>query len=52
MKCVVQILNNIKNWGIYFFDSVIISRVMNILASQNWFQSLYDEIFNIDRFLI
>ena len=30
---------------------VIISCVLGILASQNRFQSLYDEIFNIERFL-
>ena len=31
--------------------SVIISRVLRILASQNRFISLYDKIFNIDRFV-
>ena len=30
------------NWGIHN---------LSISASQNWFKSLYDEIFNIDRFL-
>ena len=38
-------------WGLYSLNSVIISCVLRILASQNRFQSLYDEIFNIDRFL-
>jgi hypothetical protein len=32
------------NKGIYDFKSVIISRVLRILASQNRFQSMYDEI--------
>ena len=32
-------------------SSVIISRVLRILASQNGFQSLYAEILNIDRFV-
>ena len=32
-------------------NSVIISCVPSILASQNRFKSLYDEIFNIERFL-
>ena len=45
------IKNNLKNWGIYNLSSVIISRVLWILVSQNKFQSLYDEIFNIDKFV-
>ena len=40
---------NRKNWGIYNLNSVIIYCVLRILAYQNMFQSLYDEIFNIDR---
>jgi len=42
---------NLKYWGIYNLNSVIISCVLKLLASQNRFQSLYDEIFNIDRFV-
>ena len=42
-----KLQNNLKNWGIYNLNSVIISRVLRILPSQNWLQSLYDEIFNI-----
>ena len=34
----------VKHWGIYNLNSVIISRVLMILASQNRIQSLYDEI--------
>ena len=41
-----QLQNNLKNWGIYNLNSVIITRVSRILESQNRFQSLYDEIFN------
>ena len=37
----------LKHWGNRF----IISRVLRILASQNRCQSLYDEIFNIDKFV-
>jgi hypothetical protein len=37
--------------GIYNLNRVIISRVLKILASENRFQSLYDEIYNIDRFV-
>ena len=40
-----------KKWGIYNLNSILISRVLKILASQNRFQSLYDEIFNFDRFV-
>ena len=32
-------------------NSVIISGVLRILASQNRFKSLYNKLFNIDRFL-
>ena len=39
------------NGGIYDLNSVIISRVLRIIAYQNKFNSLYDEIFTIDRFL-
>ena len=46
-----KLQNNLKYWGIYNLNSVIISRVLKILASQNRFQSLYDEILNIDRFV-
>ena len=46
-----KLQNNLKYWGIYNLNSVIISRFLRILPSQNWLQSLYDEIFNIDRFL-
>ena len=42
---------NKKNWGFYNLSGVIISSVLSILVSQNRFQSLYDEIFNIDRFV-
>ena len=41
----------LKNWGIYNLNSVMISCVLRNLASQNRFQSMYDEIFNIDRFV-
>ena len=37
--------NNLKYWGIYNLNSIIISRVLRFLTSQNRFQSLYDEIF-------
>jgi hypothetical protein len=40
---------NLKSWGIYNLNSVIISRVLGILASQNRFQLLFDEILNVDR---
>jgi hypothetical protein len=51
-------LNSKKNWGsadltfgffwrIFNLNSIIISRVLGILASQNRFQSKYDETFNI-----
>ena len=40
-----------KSLGIYNLSSFIISRILRILASQNRFQSLYDEILNIERFL-
>ena len=43
-----KLQNNLKYWGIYNFNSVIISRVLRILASQNRFQSMYDKIFKID----
>ena len=46
----IQLQNNLKNSGIIAY-SVKISHVLRILASQNRFQSLYNEIFNIDRFL-
>ena len=46
-----KLQNNLKNWGIYNSNNVIIYRVLRIFASQNRFQSMYDEIFNIDRFL-
>ena len=46
-----KLQNNQNNWGIYNLFCVIISSVQTIFTSQNWFQSLYDEIFNIDRFL-
>ena len=32
-------------------NSVLISRDLTILASQNGFKSMYDEIFNNNRFL-
>ena len=35
--------NDHRNWGIYSLNSVTISRVLRILASQNRFQSLYDK---------
>ena len=35
----------------YSLHSVMISYVLNILTSQNRFQSLYVEIFNHDRFV-
>ena len=37
--------------GDSLFYSVIISRLLRIFTPQNRFQSLCDEIFNIDRFL-
>ena len=40
--------NNLTNWGIYNFNSIIISHGLRILAPQNRFQTLYDQIFNID----
>ena len=40
-----------KNGGIYNLNSLISSRFLRILASQSRFQSLYDELFNIDKFL-
>ena len=45
--------NNLNKWGIYNLNtnSFIISRVLRILASQKRFQSLFDEIYNIDRFV-
>ena len=43
--------NQLKYWGIYNLNRVFISCVLKILASQNRFQSLYNEIFNIDRFV-
>ena len=46
-----KLQNNLKDWGIHNLNIVIISRVLRILAPQNRFQSLYDEIFNIDRFV-
>ena len=46
-----KLQNNLKIWEIYNLGSVIISPVLRIFASQNRFQSLYDEIFNIDRFV-
>ena len=46
-----KLQNNLKNWGIYNLNSVIISHILRNLASQNMFQSLYDEIFNIDKFV-
>ena len=45
------VLNYILNKGIYNLSSVMISCVLRILASQIRFESLYHEIFNIDRFL-
>ena len=44
-----NLLKNIKQTEKLF--SVIITRVLRILASYNRFQSLYDAIFNIDGFL-
>ena len=41
---------SLKSWVIYNLNSFKISCVLMILASKNKFQSLYDEIFNIDRF--
>ena len=38
-----------KNWVIYNLKSVIISCVLRVIVPKN-IQSLYDEIFNIDRF--
>ena len=46
-----KLQNNLKNWGIYNLNSIIINLILRILASQNRFQSLYDEIFNMDRFV-
>ena len=37
--------------GIYDLNSVKLSRILRILAFQNSFQSLDDEILNIDKFL-
>ena len=36
-----KLQNNVKNWGIYNLNSVIISRVLRILVSQNRFHSLH-----------
>ena len=47
-----KLQNNLKNWGIYNLNSVLNSRVLRILASQNRFLSLYDKIFNIRRVVI
>ena len=51
MKSGNQLQNNLSNSGIHNLNSVMIFHVLVILASQNRFQSLYDEIYNIDRFL-
>ena len=47
-----KLQGNLKR-DIYNFNSVIISsvNVMRILASQKRFQTLSDEIFNIDKFV-
>ena len=42
--------NNLINLGMYKLNSVIISRVLKILASQFMYQKLYDKIFYINRF--
>ena len=44
----IQLQNNLKKWEIYNLKSVLIFRVLRILVSQNRFQSMYDEISNID----
>ena len=46
-----KLQNNLKIRGISNLNSVIVSRVLRILVSQNMFKSLYNEIFNIDRFV-
>ena len=46
-----QLKKNLKNCGINDLNSVTISRVLKVLALKNIFQSLYNEIFNIQRFL-
>ena len=38
-------------WGIHNLNSVIISRFLGILASQNRFESSHDKLFNVERFL-
>ena len=47
----IYLKSNLLNCCIYNLNSVIISRVLSILASQNRFKSPYDEIFNIKRVL-
>ena len=51
LKLREQLQNNLKNLEIYNLNSVMISCVLRIIASQNKFKSLYDEKFNIDRFV-
>ena len=46
-----KLQNDLKNWRIYDLSKVIISHVLRILIPKIRFQSLYDEIFNIERFL-
>ena len=49
MALAKRLQNNLKNWEIYNLSSVIISRILRILTSQNKFQSLKDQIFKFDR---
>ena len=46
-----DLISKLKNFEIYNLNSLIISRVLSILASQNRFQSLHDEKLNILRLL-
>ena len=46
-----DLTSKLKNFEIYNFNSLIISHILSILASQNRFQSLHDEKFNILRLL-
>ena len=46
-----KLQNNLKKWGNYNLNSVIISSHLRILSSQNKFQSLYDKLFKIDKFV-
>ena len=48
--CKSQGKDNVRNGEVNKLNSVIISRVVRILASKNRFQSHYDETFNIDSY--